>query len=74
MTRDLTPSPLHWEHGVLATGPSGKFLNSFKEVGGLLNKQCIWLHIEQKLFSLCLLGVLGLKLNLYLHHSYGIMA
>ena len=23
-TRDQTPGPLHWEHGVLATGPLGK--------------------------------------------------
>ena len=21
----LNPAPLHWKHGVLATGPSGKF-------------------------------------------------
>ena len=26
LTRDGTLGPLHWEQGVLATGPPGKFL------------------------------------------------
>ena len=29
LTRDRTPAPLHWEHGVLATGAPGKLLCSF---------------------------------------------
>ena len=29
LTRDRTPGPLHWEHGVLPTGPPGSPLNTF---------------------------------------------
>ena len=28
LTRDQTPGPLHWEHGVLTTGPPGKSLRN----------------------------------------------
>ena len=28
--QESIPGPLHWEHGVLATGPPGKSPNNFK--------------------------------------------
>ena len=31
LTRDQTPGPLHWEFGILATGPPGKSWGSFLE-------------------------------------------
>ena len=61
LTKDGARSPLHWEHGVLATGPPRKFSNQLSYCFGITREKIF--SLDKESFSSQLLSTMELTVE-----------